>query len=459
MLAGDDGHVTTLAVDPAWHRHKIGTRLLLHAGRRGDRRAAPRDLTLEVRVEQRRGPGALPARSGSPRRHPQELLRRDQRGRARDVGRRRRHARVRASASTRIEARRSRHHDRRGAAAVMTATDASRSASSASRRRATRPRPPSWPTAPTCCRRWCRSQVDLHARFGGVVPEIASRAHVELLTPVVAEALVEAGRRRRRRRRRRGHRRARASSARCSSASARPRRSRWCGTCRSSASTTSRPTSTPSFLEEPDLELPLVVLLVSGGHTLLVAMEGHGRYRLLGTTIDDAAGEAFDKVARFLGPRLPGRAGHRPAGDGGRPRGDRLPPADARRGLRLLLQRAQDGGRSTTCASTPTSARPTWPPRSRRRSSTCSSTKARRAAARHRAPRACASAAAWPPTRCCASGSSTPASRTGCGRSCPAGPCAPTTPPWWPRPAGGGSSADGPTALDAGRRPQPAAGR
>ncbi len=44
-----------------------------------------------------------------------------------------------------------------------------------------------------CCRRWCRSQVDLHARFGGVVPEIASRAHVELLTPVVAQALVEAG--------------------------------------------------------------------------------------------------------------------------------------------------------------------------------------------------------------------------------------------------------------------------
>jgi N6-L-threonylcarbamoyladenine synthase len=61
-----------------------------------------------------------------------------------------------------------------------------------------------------------------------------------------------------------------------------------------------------SFLEEPHLELPALVLLVSGAHTMLVAMEDHGRYRLLGTTIDDAAGEAFDKVARFLGLGYPG---------------------------------------------------------------------------------------------------------------------------------------------------------
>ncbi len=61
-----------------------------------------------------------------------------------------------------------------------------------------------------------------------------------------------------------------------------------------------------TLLEEPDLELPLVVLLVSGGHTLLVLMEGHGRYQVLGSTIDDAAGEAFDKVARYLGLGYPG---------------------------------------------------------------------------------------------------------------------------------------------------------
>src|SRR5690606_30865995 len=53
-----------------------------------------------------------------------------------------------------------------------------------------------------------------------------------------------------------------------------------------------------SFLEDPTLEMPMVVLLVSGGHTMLVEVRDHGHYRLLGRTIDDAAGEAFDKVAR-----------------------------------------------------------------------------------------------------------------------------------------------------------------
>jgi N6-L-threonylcarbamoyladenine synthase len=61
-----------------------------------------------------------------------------------------------------------------------------------------------------------------------------------------------------------------------------------------------------SLLESPDLGWPLVVLLVSGGHTLLVEMTGPGNYRLLGQTIDDAAGEAFDKVARYLGLGYPG---------------------------------------------------------------------------------------------------------------------------------------------------------
>jgi N6-L-threonylcarbamoyladenine synthase len=61
-----------------------------------------------------------------------------------------------------------------------------------------------------------------------------------------------------------------------------------------------------ALLEDPEIELPVVVLLVSGGHTLLVLMEGHGKYRVLGSTIDDAAGEAFDKVARYLGLGYPG---------------------------------------------------------------------------------------------------------------------------------------------------------
>ena len=61
-----------------------------------------------------------------------------------------------------------------------------------------------------------------------------------------------------------------------------------------------------AFLEEPHIELPVVVALVSGGHTMLVLMEDRLRYRVLGATLDDAAGEAFDKVARFMGLGYPG---------------------------------------------------------------------------------------------------------------------------------------------------------
>ena len=61
-----------------------------------------------------------------------------------------------------------------------------------------------------------------------------------------------------------------------------------------------------SFIEEPNLELPLLVLLVSGGHTMLVLMQQDGTYRILGQTMDDAAGEAFDKVARTMGLAYPG---------------------------------------------------------------------------------------------------------------------------------------------------------
>jgi len=61
-----------------------------------------------------------------------------------------------------------------------------------------------------------------------------------------------------------------------------------------------------AFLEENDLEMPLMFLLVSGGHTMLVVMDDHLSYRVLGATLDDAAGEAFDKVARVLGLGYPG---------------------------------------------------------------------------------------------------------------------------------------------------------
>ncbi len=149
------------------------------------------------------------------------------------------------------------------------------------------------------------SQVDLHARYGGVVPEVASRAHVELLTPVVAQALVEAG--------------VADDNVDAVGATVGPGLVGALLVGVSAAKALALVWGVPfvavnhleahlyaAFLEEPDLELPLVVLLVSGGHTMVVLMEGHGRYRLLGATIDDAAGEAFDKVARFLGLGYPG---------------------------------------------------------------------------------------------------------------------------------------------------------
>ena len=149
------------------------------------------------------------------------------------------------------------------------------------------------------------SQVDLHAAFGGVVPELASRAHVELLTPAVAEALLEAG--------------LDGQDVDAVAATVGPGLVGSLLVGLSAAKGMALVWGVPfvgvnhleahlyaAFLEEADLEMPLLVVLVSGAHTMLVVMEGHGRYRLLGSTVDDAAGEAYDKVARFLGLGYPG---------------------------------------------------------------------------------------------------------------------------------------------------------
>ncbi len=149
------------------------------------------------------------------------------------------------------------------------------------------------------------SQIDLHARFGGVVPEIASRAHVQLLTPVVAEVLVEAG--------------LEGDGIDAVAATVGPGLVGSLLVGISAAKALALVWNVAfigvnhmeahlyaCFLEQPDLPLPTVVLLVSGGHTMLVLMEDHGRYQLLGTTVDDAVGEAYDKVARFMGLGYPG---------------------------------------------------------------------------------------------------------------------------------------------------------
>jgi N6-L-threonylcarbamoyladenine synthase len=149
------------------------------------------------------------------------------------------------------------------------------------------------------------TQIDLHADFGGVVPEIASRAHLDALNPVIARAIVEGG-----------VDEARIDAIACTVG---PGLVGALLVGVSAAKSLALAWNKPfvgvnhmeahlyaASLEDPTLEFPLVVLLVSGGHTMLVEMQDHGRYRMLGQTIDDAAGEAFDKVARFLDLGYPG---------------------------------------------------------------------------------------------------------------------------------------------------------
>jgi N6-L-threonylcarbamoyladenine synthase len=151
------------------------------------------------------------------------------------------------------------------------------------------------------------SQTEIHADFGGVVPEIASRAHLDLITPVVGEALSRA-----------------ATAPGELSAVAATIGPGLIGSLLvgvSAAKAYAWSWGIPfvgvnhmeghlhaAFLEDAALSLPMVVLLVSGGHTMLILMQDRtsGEYVLLGQTIDDAAGEAFDKVARFLGLGYPG---------------------------------------------------------------------------------------------------------------------------------------------------------
>ena len=149
------------------------------------------------------------------------------------------------------------------------------------------------------------SQIELHVPFGGVVPELASRAHLDLLNPVIARAIVEAGVDERR-----------IDAVACTIG---PGLIGALLVGVSAAKALALAWDVPfvgvnhleahlyaALLDDPTIEFPVVVLLVSGGHTLLVEMNAPGEYRLLGQTIDDAAGEAFDKVARFLGLGYPG---------------------------------------------------------------------------------------------------------------------------------------------------------
>lgn len=149
------------------------------------------------------------------------------------------------------------------------------------------------------------SQIDLHKLYGGVVPEIASRKHIEKINQVIEEALCEAD---------------------CSLDDIDAIGVTYgpglvgallVGVAEAKAIAYARNLPligvhhieghiSANYIENKELEPPFLCLVVSGGHTHLVCVEGYGKYRILGKTKDDAAGEAFDKVARAIDLGYPG---------------------------------------------------------------------------------------------------------------------------------------------------------
>jgi N6-L-threonylcarbamoyladenine synthase len=179
------------------------------------------------------------------------------------------------------------------------------------------------------------SQSELHARFGGVVPEIASRRHLELVSPVVQEALDRAG----------------------TTLAAIDRIAVTQGPGLIGALLVGLATAkglawgrglplvgvdhlhghvASLYLRPEPLEPPFLCLLASGGHTLLLDVQEHRGFRVVGTTLDDAAGEAFDKGARLLGLGYPGGAAIDRVASTGNERAYDFPVA--------RMRRAREGG-------------------------------------------------------------------------------------------------------------------
>ncbi len=172
------------------------------------------------------------------------------------------------------------------------------------------------------------SQVDRHAAFGGVFPEVASRMHIEVIYPVVAQALAESH-----------------VGLESIDAVAVTRGPGLAGSlvvglnmAKGLALAAGIPLLGIHHLEahlysiwlvpeEPEPVFPVLGLIVSGGHTELVLMRDHLDYQRLGGTLDDAAGEAFDKVARLLGLGYPGGPAIQTAAEGGDPGAFRFPRA------------------------------------------------------------------------------------------------------------------------------------
>lgn len=170
------------------------------------------------------------------------------------------------------------------------------------------------------------SQIDLHTLYGGVVPEIASRKHIEKINQVIEAALKES-----------------AMTLEEMTAIAVTYGPGLVGAllvgvaeAKAMAYGAGKPLVgvhhieghvSANFIDHPDLEPPFICLIVSGGHTHLVVVRDYGEFEILGRTRDDAAGEAFDKVARAVGLGYPGGPKIDKAARGGDPKAIRFPRA------------------------------------------------------------------------------------------------------------------------------------
>jgi N6-L-threonylcarbamoyladenine synthase len=168
------------------------------------------------------------------------------------------------------------------------------------------------------------TQLEMHQEYGGVVPEVAARAHLRAMRPLLEATLAEAGR----------DWNEIDAVAVTHGPGLSPALLVGLSTAKALAFAARRPLLGINHLEGhvyanwlldssasdgPEPPFPLVCLIVSGGHTDLVLMRGPGAYRRLGRTVDDAAGEAFDKVARMLGLGFPGGPPLQRAAEGGDP--------------------------------------------------------------------------------------------------------------------------------------------
>jgi N6-L-threonylcarbamoyladenine synthase len=199
------------------------------------------------------------------------------------------------------------------------------------------------------------SQAEFHERYGGVVPEVASRHHLELVNAVVAAALAEAD--------------TTLDDAEAIAVTQGPGLIGALLVGLSSAKALAAARRKPlipvdhlrghvatNFLEPDPLEPPFLCLIASGGHTLLAGVREPGSFETLGSTVDDAAGEAFDKGARLLGLGYPGGPAIQSAAEAGDPEAFAFPVAMSEHGLDFsfsglktsLVYRARDLGRDET---------------------------------------------------------------------------------------------------------------